>query len=153
MFRSVAGISATGPGYSHITIRPQISIDAGPASIKAVVNTMHGPIEVQWNRSIDAKSVDLFLTLPKDASVRFPLLGQRASGVVITDEQRDNNVLFWDRGHFIPGIVGVQKATVINEPHVLLRQTDWNYAEAVLLQLSSGSYRLKMKVATTEGLA
>lgn len=55
LYRRVAGIRSTSPGYRSAVIEPDF--DAGVMSASAHVGTPYGPLGVQWQRTGDAASV------------------------------------------------------------------------------------------------
>ncbi|HWU59150.1 MAG TPA: family 78 glycoside hydrolase catalytic domain [Microbacteriaceae bacterium] len=55
LYRRVAGIRSTSPGYRTVVIEPDF--DAGVDSVRAHVGTPYGALAVEWQRAADAASV------------------------------------------------------------------------------------------------
>jgi alpha-L-rhamnosidase len=55
LYRRVAGIRSTSPGYRTAVIEPDF--DAGVDSVRAHVGTPYGVLAVEWQRAADAASV------------------------------------------------------------------------------------------------
>ena len=76
----LAGIQATGPGYSTISIAPQIP--AGLQSVAASIDTVRGTVASSW--SVNGNQVTMNVTVPVGgtASVRVPSFGQGSATTV-----------------------------------------------------------------------
>ncbi|WP_417512317.1 family 78 glycoside hydrolase catalytic domain [Microbacterium sp.] len=70
LYRRVAGIRSTSPGYRSATLAPDF--DSGVDSARAQVGTPFGPLRVEWTKSVDAASVTADVPYGIDAVLRGP---------------------------------------------------------------------------------
>lgn len=77
LYRRIAGIRSTAPGYRCVIIEPDL--DAGLRQVRAQVGTPYGPIAVEWERDADAASVSV--DIPHGISARLVLPGRAEAGL------------------------------------------------------------------------
>ena len=70
LYRRVAGIRPTAPGYRAAVIEPDF--DAGVAHVRAHVGTPYGPLAVEWERAGDAASVSVAVPYGVSATLVTP---------------------------------------------------------------------------------
>jgi len=90
LIKNLAGISSLKPGYDEVEIKPGVVGDL--TKVQASIYSPKGKIEIEWikttNNSISVKTV---IPANSTALVYIPLLGNKASDVVITER---NNAVY-----------------------------------------------------------
>lgn len=121
-YEHLAGIALAAPGFKQIAIRPQVVGDLTHAS--ASLMTVHGLVEVRWERSADA--FELRVTIPANttAQVSLPKLGR--SEIAVTE----GRIPVWQEGNFVPGVAGIT--------------TGAETQDSVVLDVGSGSYSFRL---------
>jgi alpha-L-rhamnosidase len=92
MYKYMAGIRPTSPGYATVSIAPLVSPTVGPSSVNATVQTIRGPVKSAWTRGGTNTTgsgliLQLSCALPVgiEAEVMVPLLGHSSSRVVLRE--------------------------------------------------------------------
>lgn len=84
LIKNLAGISSLKPGYAEVEIKPGVVGDL--TKVQASIYSPKGKIEIEWikttNNSISVKTL---IPVNSTALVYIPLLGNKASDVVITE--------------------------------------------------------------------
>ena len=84
LIKNLAGISSLKPGYSEVLIKPGVVGDL--TNVKASIYSPKGRIETEWIKTTNYRiSVKTLVPANSTALVYIPLLGNKASDVVITE--------------------------------------------------------------------
>ncbi|MDA2926395.1 hypothetical protein MYX78_04040 [Acidobacteria bacterium AH-259-G07] len=121
-YKDLAGISPATPGYSRITIRPQIVGDL--TDVKASVATVRGPVSVDWKRGDQDFEMEVALPVNSRAEVGVPTLG--LVNVVI----QESGHTVWREGRYHAGVGGISGAV--------------RMGEYVTFEVGSGSYAFRL---------
>jgi hypothetical protein len=153
MYKRLAGITPSSPGYATVSIAPLISRTVGPSSVNATVQTIRGPVSSMWIRSAGEEGaleeglpsitdstrtiLQFSCTLPVgvEGEVAVPLLGRPSSHVVL--HEAGAGVELWSGaavgsagGNAMAGIGAISAS-----PN----------GQALLIQVGSGSYKFELR--------
>jgi alpha-L-rhamnosidase len=122
LYRGLAGIVRTSPGYRTITIAPQVV--AGLESARASIQTVRGTVSSSWQR--DVQSIVLEVTIPVNsrAKIKVPKLELAQVTIAKGDE------IVWQNGAFVGGVHGIVDGS--------------ENAGDVTFEVGSGSYRFDL---------
>lgn len=137
MYKHVVGITAAGPGFERVRIRPLISMAPldGPAKATGTVGTNYGQVKVAWSRNVEENTVTVMVVTPKPARVELPTIGKQPSDVTVTGTigNSSTQVSLWVHGSFekdaVTGVVSGEGET--GHPDGTKR---------IILQVLRGSY-------------
>jgi len=122
LYRDLAGISPTSPGYKQLTIKPHIVDDL--EDVSAWVKTVRGLVSSSWSK--DGNGLRLNVTIPvnSQAEVSVPKMGVEKIAI------KESGKIVWENGSYVKNAAGI---------------TDGNEsAEYVVFSLGSGSYSFEL---------
>jgi alpha-L-rhamnosidase len=122
-YKDLAGVSPAKPGYSRITIKPQVVGDLSTAS--ASLKTVRGTVAVKWQKS--DSTFELIASVPgnAEADVSIPKLG--LDNIAISEGVRP----VWKNHSYVPGVEGVSSGA---------EGQGW-----ITFQVGSGTYDFKFE--------
>ena len=126
LYRELAGIYPTKPGYEEFAVKPRVKNDL--THVSASVNTLRGKVAVAWSKP-GPKQFALDVTVPVNAkaTVYIPTAGPGTAAAVISE----NGLVIWNHG----------KATK-NAPAISITGVQEDY---VICSVGSGSYHFVLK--------
>lgn len=89
MYRSLGGISPAGPGYSRVSISPEVSRTEGPSGVNATVSTIRGVVSSHWTRDLFGTVIlrwEVMVPIGMVGELSIPLLREAAEKVRIDEE-------------------------------------------------------------------
>ena len=121
-YRDVAGIALASPGYRTIVMRPRVVGDL--TSAKASIESVRGPIAVEWERG--ERSFSMKVTVPANATaeIHVPKLG--LSDVAVSE----SGTPLWKSGAIVESISGITDGA----------ESD----DCIVLNVGSGSYAFEL---------
>ena len=122
-YHDLAGIRRTSPGWSAVSIRPQVVGDL--KWVRAQVRTPRGVISVDWRRV--SKGLNLKLVVPANvrAKLSLPTLGIEQPTI------KESGLTAWDKERVVLGIAGMQ--------------TGYRERQYVTLELGNGRYAFTVR--------
>ncbi len=83
LYRSLAGISSSAPGFAEIRLKPAMPV--GLASVSASYNSVRGPITSAWNRAAGTITWKVSVPVNATAKVYLPMFTTPAAGVTVSE--------------------------------------------------------------------
>ena len=122
LYKYLAGIYPTKPGYEEFAVKPRIKNDL--TNVSASINTVRGKVSVAWSKPA-ARQFTLDVTVPVNtiATVYIPTNGHETANAIVTE----NGSEIWNRG-----------VVTKNRPDINITGTEGEY---VVCRIGSGSYR------------
>eukprot|EP00051_Salpingoeca_urceolata_P001214 m.39380 g.39380 ORF g.39380 m.39380 type:complete len:1029 (+) comp11266_c0_seq1:188-3274(+) len=126
MYRSVAGLQATTPGYGSVLVQPSLSTKAGPSKVTSSLTTMSGVVTSSWEALNSRTQLSLQVQVPVsvEAEVVVPFLTGSASTGTVTEGGQQ----VWANGKFKAGVTGIVSAAATAD------------GQAVMFKTQSGAY-------------
>ena len=125
LYKELAGIYPTKPGYAEFAVKPHVKNDL--TNVSASVNTVRGKVSVTWSRP-EARQFTLNVTVPVNtkATVYIPTIGKEITNAAIFED----GSIIWNRG-----------LAAKNRPDICVTGAEGDY---VVCSIGSGSYRFSV---------
>ena len=98
-YRDLAGIRPAAPGYQRIEIKPNIVGDLN--FVRARVQTVRGPVAVDWQRDNSSLTMQVSLPVNSQARVFMPTMGFDRAAI------SEGGTCIWKRGSYRGGAAGI----------------------------------------------
>jgi len=126
-------VGSQGAGYRRVLIQPQIVRDLASAS--GTVETVRGPVSVNWTHT--AGTITVEVTVPVNSEARVIIPKDNEMGEVVV---REGARVVWDKGTFVPGTAGVTAGAAGKEGAASLAPEN----DTIGFGVGSGHYLFKL---------
>lgn len=122
LFCHVGGIDQKGVGFQNLVIKP--AVGAGLTWAQASYDSIHGTIEVRWEKSGGALAVNVTIPANTSATVSLPGSGTGPFSV------HEGGKSVWSNGAYVSGVTGISGAAM--------------NGDRVEMQVGSGTYHFQV---------
>lgn len=170
MYKYLAGIQPSSPGFATVTIAPVISRTIGPSSVNATMQTIRGPVHSSWTRLVEATHLSggevkegeessstkgggglllrMLCALPigTEGTVTVPLLGRSPNDVTLSllDNDGEEEVLVTTMAGVALWSRGRGRSSAVSVAGVRAVAVTRNGA-ALAVEVGSGAYVFELK--------